>query len=361
MAFTKLNHVLIVGAGASGLASALALHALGIPCTVYELRATPSTIGGAVSLSPNALRCLDRLGVLQHLQGKGCTTRSIELFSALSGQRIGELSFRNIDKIGYNALRIPRAELILALLEVLETTSVKIEYGKKLVALTESDESVEAAFEDGSIAEGDILLGCDGIHSNTRTKLVDLTRAPVYSSVAVAYGMIPMSSISSPVYFEDASVNSSRRGSLLTAFCDANRQTLYFAAVMEVKAESNHEGWKAQSTDQEMIKKEIHSRFGGLKKPFLAEMVEKVKDVYFYPVYVLSPGGRWSSKRVMLLGDAAHAVRFSIPPLPHYRLITVPDASQRRKYWPCFRRRDSLYPDSRCSQRRAHSEIICYV
>lgn len=308
MASTNLNHVLIIGAGASGLASALGLHALGIPCTVYELRATPSTIGGAVSLSPNALRYLDHLGVLQHLQGRGCTTRSIEIFSALSGQRIGELSFRNIDKIQYNALRIPRAQLIQGLLEVLEKTNVKIEYGKKLVALTESDESVVASFEDGTIANGDILLGCDGIHSNARMKLVDPERAPVYSNTAAAYGMVPISSISSQVYFEDASINSSRRGSLLTAFCDANKQTMYFAAVMEVKTELDHEGWKAQSTDQETIRKEINSRFGGLKKPFLAEMVDKVKDVYFYPVYVLPPQGQWSSKRVILLGDAAHAV-----------------------------------------------------
>ena len=307
MASTKLN-VLIIGAGASGLASALALHALNIPCTVYELRATPSTIGGAINLTPNALRCLDHLGVLQHLQGKGCTTRSIELFSALSGLKIGELSFRNIDKIQYHALRIPRANLLQGLLEAVERTSVKVEYGKKLVGLTESEAWVEATFEDGSVAKGDILLGCDGIHSITRKKLVDPARAPVYSNTAAAYGMVPMSSISSPAHFEDACVNTSRRGSLLTAFCDADRQTMYFAAVMEIKSELDHEGWKAQGNDQEMTRKEILSRFGGLKKPFLSEMVEKVEDLFFYPVYVLPPRGQWSSKRAMLLGDAAHAV-----------------------------------------------------
>jgi hypothetical protein len=58
-------------------------------------------------------------------------------------------------------------------------------------------------------------------------------------------------------------------------------------AVIEMKAKLNHEGWKAQRTDQEMVRKEINSRFRGLKKLFLAEMAERVKDVYFYPVYVL--------------------------------------------------------------------------
>jgi 2-polyprenyl-6-methoxyphenol hydroxylase-like FAD-dependent oxidoreductase len=242
------------------------------------------------------------------LQGKGSTTRSIEIFSALSGHKIGELSFRNTDKIQYHALRIPRAQLLQGLLEALEKTSIKIEYGKKLVALTESEASVVATFEDGSSAKGDILLGCDGIHSIARMKLVDPMRAPVFSNTAAAYGMVPVSSISSPIHFEDTSVNTSRRGSLLTSFCDADRQTIYFAAVMEVKSELDHEGWKAQGSDRETTRKEVLSRFGGLKKPCLTEMVEGVEDLFFYPVYVLPPRGKWSSKRVMLLGDAAHAV-----------------------------------------------------
>jgi len=304
----KFNHVLIIGAGTSGLATALALHALNIPCTVYELRSTPSTIGGAINLTPNALRCLDHLGVLQRMQGKGCTTRSIEIFSTHSGQMLGELSFKNIEKIQYHALRIPRAQLLQALLEALENTSVKIEYGKKLVALAESETTVEATFEDGSISKGEILLGCDGTHSNTRTKFVDPIRTPVYTKTAAAYGTVPVSSISAPIHFEDASVNTSRRGSLLTAFCDADKQTMYFAAVMEMKAELDHEGWKAQGSGQEAVRKDIQSRFGSLKQPFLTEMVEKMEELYFYPVYVLPPRGKWSSKRVLLLGDAAHTM-----------------------------------------------------
>lgn len=308
MVTTKLNHVLIIGAGTSGLAIALGLHALNIPCTVYELRPIPSTIGGAINLTPSALRCLHHLGVLKHLQGKGCPTRSIELFSGLSGQRLGELSFRNTDKFQYHALRIPRAQLLRGLLYELEKTGVKIEYGKKLIALKESETSVEASFEDGTDAIGDILLGCDGIHSNVRMKFVDPTRTPLFTNIAAAYGMVPISSVSSPIDFEDASVNSSRRGSLLAAFCDADKQTLYFSAVMEMTAELDHEGWKAQRSDQEAVKNDIRSRFGSLKKPYMVELVEQVEDLYFYPVYVLSRHGKWHSDRVMLLGDAAHAV-----------------------------------------------------
>jgi 2-polyprenyl-6-methoxyphenol hydroxylase-like FAD-dependent oxidoreductase len=303
-----IKHIVIIGGGISGLASALALHALGISCSIYEVRAVPSTLGGAVNLTPAALRCLDHIGVLKHLQGKGGTTRAIEIFSTLRGVRLGELSFRNVDKIGYHALRILRAELQQGMLSALEEADLKVEYGKKLVDVRETAESVEANFEDGSVATGDILLGCDGIHSIARTKLVESDRIPVYSGVAVAYGLLPASSVSSPIHFEDCSVNSSRRGTLLAVFCDPAKQRLYFAAVMEMKEQANREGWKVKGSDQDSIRMEILSRFGDSKMVCLREMIENVEDLFLFPVYTLPPGGKWSSERVLLLGDAAHAV-----------------------------------------------------
>ena len=309
MSSTQFDHVLIIGGGITGLASALALNALNIRCTVYELRTTPSTIGGAVNLTPAALRCLEHLGVLPQIQGKGSDTRSIEIFSSFDCHKVAEISFRNVDKFKYHARRIPRAVLLRGLLETLEgRRDVKIEYGKKLVALSETDTSVKATFEDGTSVEGDILLGCDGIHSNTRMKLVDPTRLPAYSGIATAYGTVPISSVSSPLHFQDCAVNSSRRGSLLTAFSDAKKETLYVAAVMEVKEQLDHEGWKIKGSDQDATRKELLSRFGNSKMPCLVEMVEKVEDLCFYPVNTLPSNGKWSSKRAILLGDAAHAV-----------------------------------------------------
>lgn len=361
MSSTKLDHVLIIGGGITGLASALALNALNVRCTVYELRATPSTIGGAVNLTPSALRCLEHLGVLPHIQGIGCDTRSIEVFSTLTGHQLGELSFRNVDKFKYHARRISRAALLRGLLDTLEGTDVKIEYGKKLVALTETDVSVEATFDDGTSAKGDILLGCDGIHSNTRMKLVDPTRLPVYTGISTAYGTVPVSSIPSPLHFQDGALNSSRQGSLLTAFCDAKKETIYAAAVMEVKEQLNHEGWKVKGSDQDATRKELLSRFGDSKMPCLVEIVEKVEDLYFYPVNALPSGGKWSSKRAILLGDAAHAVcSFTVYNHPLHSFCFV-DAPYGRKYWTCFRRRGTLRSNCRMPSRQARFRDILHV
>jgi len=88
---------------------------------------------------------------------------------------------------------------------------------------------------------------------------------------------------------------------------------------MDMKKQPDREGWKVKGSDQESVRREILSRFGDSKMTCLREMIENMED----PVYTLPPGGKWSSKRVMmLLGDAAHAM----PPLGENMGFALEDA-----------------------------------
>ena len=42
---------------------------------------------------------------------------------------------------------------------------VNMQWGKKCIGYDESDDEVWAIFQDGTRVRGDILIGCDGIHS----------------------------------------------------------------------------------------------------------------------------------------------------------------------------------------------------
>lgn len=309
-----IRTVLIIGGGISGVASALALHRLGLHCIIYELRSQPSTIGGAVNLTPNALRYLDHLGVLARLRGYGCEVNALELFSTRTGHKVGTISYENVSRLGYKALRVLRADLLRALLEELAEVGVKVEYGKKLVTVTETEPLVEAAFDDGTRATGDLLLGCDGTHSATRTSCVEPTRKPVYLGVATAHGLLKTSAVTEKIHFRDSAINTSQRGWLLTSYCDADKESIFFAMVMNTKEQAFPEGWRVRGTDQVATRLEILAKISDSQIPCLKEMVDKVEDLSFYPMYRLAPNGRWSSGRVMLLGDAAHAVKK--PPFP---------------------------------------------
>ena len=57
------KYVVIMGDGLSGLNLALALQKVGIPRSIYEARSESYDIGGGITLSPNGVRILDKLGV----------------------------------------------------------------------------------------------------------------------------------------------------------------------------------------------------------------------------------------------------------------------------------------------------------
>lgn len=63
---------------------------------VFEIRPRPGVIGGAVNLTPNALRLLDRLGVLPIMRQNdyGMEIDCIEIFSVYQPVQLGESSFR---------------------------------------------------------------------------------------------------------------------------------------------------------------------------------------------------------------------------------------------------------------------------
>src|ERR1700744_4232182 len=97
---SKSLTVLVIGGGVAGLAVAHLLHTKGkaaeipVNVSVYELRGGPTTIGGAISIAPNALRILDKqMGIYQKLRPMGCDdVKTCELFSASSGKSLGNFA-----------------------------------------------------------------------------------------------------------------------------------------------------------------------------------------------------------------------------------------------------------------------------
>ena len=101
-------NIIILGGGIAGLTSSLALTKFApagqVPTiNIFELRPVPATIGGAVNLTPNALRLLDHLGALPIIRERdyGMTINAVEIFDLYSG-KLAESSFSgpNGDGIG---------------------------------------------------------------------------------------------------------------------------------------------------------------------------------------------------------------------------------------------------------------------
>jgi 2-polyprenyl-6-methoxyphenol hydroxylase-like FAD-dependent oxidoreductase len=324
-----LSHVLVLGAGPAGLAAALALSQLSgdtssasLRITVLELRPEATTLGGSIHLTPLALRYLDRLGAGARLRPRGIPVSAIELLSLRTGRLLGRL-WPDVD-----AMRVKRHEVVAAMLEAVQAPEnagrITVRYGARVVGIREEgspdceDSKVVLSLENGEEIEGDVLLGCDGLHSAARKMCVEAERKEVYSGKVVSYGY---ADVKDPGKLEvtradgkpalvDTSLVTGRAGSLMMSFCEPSKRQVYLAAVMAIKEEheGSKEGWRARAEDKARIKEDILTRFPNGNLSGLTKMVENVEDWALFPVYGLPPNGRWTRGRVVLLGDAAHAV-----------------------------------------------------
>src|SRR6266480_4809396 len=104
-------------------------------------------------------------------------------------------------------MRITRANLMVALVEAInKSPKVTMKCGKRANGIKEDDSGVTIFFADGASSHGDLLIGCDGVHSFTRNYHVDPKRNQVYTGLANAFGFVPLAE-GQPVHFQVSALN----------------------------------------------------------------------------------------------------------------------------------------------------------
>lgn len=311
--------IIIVGAGLAGLASAIALTKCldqAPEITIVELRSQPSSIGGAIGLTPNALRVLHFLGVLDVIRKRklGYDVDFIELFNTYNGSKLGQIHFTDSNGKGIGdpplkELRIMRADLLQALTETATNLqNCQLHYGKPAKEIKESDDDVVLTCEDGSEYKADLLLGCDGVHSFVRTSFIEPDRKQTYTGIAAVFGFTDIKDGQTTPWVHTG-LCQSQRGTCMGSYFEPTKSKSFLAAIMEIEDVKSREGWKAMGSDQEKIKKSVLERHStGVLSSQLHSLIEHSRDWGLYPVYSLGPGGKWCSKRTLLIGDAAHAM-----------------------------------------------------
>jgi 2-polyprenyl-6-methoxyphenol hydroxylase-like FAD-dependent oxidoreductase len=324
-----IKNIVILGAGPCGLSTAIALSKMsaltpGLPplkVTLIETRPKLQTIGGTINMTPLAMRYLDYLGAGQQLK-----ENSIELITGVDaislrlGWRLGNLWG------GVGARRTARYELVRSLHDTIKrehSDTVQIKWGKRVTDISEADDQVKLKFEDQSTIECDILLGCDGINSAARDIWVESSRKKEYSGRGVAMGWAEgaanqiKSSSSSPITLpngqpalRDTAAFSATGGTLIASYYEPTRQDIFFAHVRKMAEHDaiDRDGWHLVGDDQEAVRAEVVEIYTKGQVNGIEEVIAKCEKWQIYPIYHLPPQGRWHKGRVLLLGDAAHAV-----------------------------------------------------
>ena len=174
--------VIIVGGGISGLSLALSLHQIGVDCRVYEAVPALSPLGYGINLQPNAVRELTALGLGERLAAAGILTQELAFYNK-HGQLIWTEPRGRAAGYRWPQISISRGGLHEILLggdrRALGPQAVVT--GHRLTGFEERGDKVIARFADPSgksvgEAEGDLLIGADGIHSAVRRSSIRARR-----------------------------------------------------------------------------------------------------------------------------------------------------------------------------------------
>jgi FAD-dependent urate hydroxylase len=161
---TRSLRVLVVGAGVGGISIARGLLRDGHDVTVFEQRPEVTAGGGAVTIWSNGATVLGQLGV--DMDGAGQLLSTLRVVTS-TGYPLATVDLTAIvNRLGAPVRMVPRRVLLERLLEGFPTD--RIQCNSRAVGMVSTHNGVRVEFEDGSSAEGDVLIGADGLHSMVR-------------------------------------------------------------------------------------------------------------------------------------------------------------------------------------------------
>jgi 2-polyprenyl-6-methoxyphenol hydroxylase-like FAD-dependent oxidoreductase len=156
--------MLVVGAGVGGISVARGLLRDGHDVTVFEQRSDVRAGGGAVTIWSNGATVLGQLGV--DMDGAGQLLSTLRVMTS-TGHPLTTVDLTAmVDRLGAPIRMVPRRVLLERLLEGFPT--YRIRCNSRVVGVVSTHNGVRVEFEDGSSAEGDVLIGADGLHSMVR-------------------------------------------------------------------------------------------------------------------------------------------------------------------------------------------------
>jgi 2-polyprenyl-6-methoxyphenol hydroxylase-like FAD-dependent oxidoreductase len=309
-------HVLIVGGGIGGLATALSLHAAGIGCTVFEQVRELRELGVGINTLPHAIKELSELGLLSDLDRVGIRTREL-----IYANRFGQVVWRELrgTDAGFEApqFSIHRGRLHGVLLAAVRARlgNDAVRTGCRLASFAEQGDRIVAQFEqrdaaEESTVEGDALIGADGIHSAVRAAFYPDEGPPVWNGMMLWRGaadwpvhgdgrtMVIAGGMGQKFVFYPIHADPAAPGRRLTNWA-------VMARIGDgAGAPPRREDWNREGRWDE-VEPFVRDRF---RLDFVdpLALIRASGTFYEYPMCDRDPLPRWSFGRATVLGDAAH-------------------------------------------------------
>lgn len=293
----RATRIAIVGAGLGGATAAALLQRDGFDIRLYEQAAAFERIGAGIHVSANVLKILRYLDAEERLSRIGIHPEVFTSRKWDSGDILFELPLGRTgeEKYGASYITVHRNDLHASILKKLRPGTV--EFGKRVAGVTVEGAGARLAFTDGSIADGDIVIGADGVNSKVREAVVGQSK-PRFMG-AVAHRAIYPSSLLDGLAVRNCTKWWGPKSHILIYFIEQSRNEIYM--VTSAKGE-----WRSAASWEYCGRDEVMAAFEGFH-PEVRTVIERAPQFTKWPILDVEPIDTWTAGPVALLGDACHA------------------------------------------------------
>jgi 3-hydroxybenzoate 6-monooxygenase len=292
--------VLIAGGGIGGLAAAYALALKGIPVRVLEQAPEFREIGAGIQLGPNIFRALERLGLKDAVLADAHVPPAMEMRDALSGARVTHIPLNTAafnDKFQQPYAVTHRHDIHSVFINACRGNNlISLENNRTVTNFDQYADGVTLTLESGENVRGRALIGCDGMWSKVRDKIVG-DGQPLVSGHIAYRAVLKHDEVPADLWSPDVILWAGPRTHLVHY---PLRRGEIFNLVAVFHSKRYVEGWNAEADAAD-----LWEHFKG-QRPEVMRMLERIETWRMWVLCDREPVKEWSKGRVTLLGDAAH-------------------------------------------------------
>ena len=296
----KPRRAIIVGGGIAGSALSVFLARAGVRPLLIEAYPKGASTGGAFQIAPNGVRVLAELDVADSIGAAGQPAEDM-VFRNHRGRVIGVVKTGRAGR----SINVRRQPVHAALRAAVEHAGIETRYEAKLVDIAVRGSEVIASLADGSTEVGDFLVGADGVHSRVRSWLIPDHEKPRDTGM-ISIGGLCAKDVAAPPDAEDAT---------RVAFIVGPKHQLGYSKMSRdqwawwchVHPEDFADGMALMTMSFDALRDRLLERYRGWCAPS-EDFISSTESWLRTAIHDVPRLPTWHRGRVMILGDAAHAM-----------------------------------------------------